>query len=196
MADTNPPKPNLFYKSLGLFLGIMIFFLALFFLSQAGYITLPFMEKSQEGIEVPVKNNTVVPNEMPQIFDIKISSLTCKWTVKTGDYGVKSDCVRIISRGTAQGPVGARVELPLLSWSTDAFDCGAWTHKTGALVAVGHTCVRNEGQPEKTSWTVDTEGDECPTKNYYSSERSHSVKIYSDGDLEPQKEDSKSVVCQ
>lgn len=153
----------------------------------------------------PSENETVIPEETPNdnvlqeilpVFDVKINSLTCKWNVKTSEYGVKSDCIRIISNGTAQGPIGTRLELSLLSWSTDLFDCGAWTHKTGALIAVGHTCIRNEGQPEKTNWIVDTGGDDCPLKNYYNNERSHSAKIYNNDDLEPQKEDSKSVVCQ
>ena|GEM_PF-2979865 len=128
--------------------------------------------------------------------DVKISSLTCDWTVKTDKYGNKNDCVRIISKGIAQGPIGARVELPILSWSDDIFDCSVWTHKTGALIAVGHTCVREEGQPEKTNWTVDTGGEECPLKNYFNSERSHSVKIYNNDELNPQKEDIKNTLCQ
>ncbi len=144
-----------------------------------------------------VKNETPQsPPPKPEIFDVKINEMSCKWTVKTGDYNVKSDCVRIISRGTAQGPVGARLELPLLAWSTDNFDCGNWTHKTGALIAVGSTCVRKEGQPETTNWMVNTGGDDCPTKNYFNSDRSHSVKIYKDNDLDPQKEDKRNTVCQ
>ena len=92
--------------------------------------------------------------------------------------------------------LGARLELPILAWSTDKFTCGAWTLRTGARIAVGSTCVREEGQPESTSWTVDTEGNECPLKDYFSTEISHTVKIYKDDDLTPQKEDSKRAVCQ
>jgi phosphoglycolate phosphatase-like HAD superfamily hydrolase len=43
---------------------------------------------------------------------------------------------------------GARLELPILAWSTDRFNCGAWTLRTGARIAVGSTCVRKEGRPE------------------------------------------------
>lgn len=136
------------------------------------------------------------PLEKPEMFDVKINTLNCSWNVKTNEYGTKSDCIRIISKGTAQGSVGARVELPLLSWSDDKFDCGNWTHKTGALIAVGHTCVRREGQPETTIWTVDTEGDNCPLKNYFNNNRNYSVKIYENDDLAPKKEDKKSTVCQ
>jgi hypothetical protein len=92
--------------------------------------------------------------------------------------------------------LGARLELPILAWSTDKFTCGAWTLRTGARIAVGSTCVQKEGQPELTSWTVDTEGNECPLKDYFSTEISHTVKIYKDDDLTPQKEDSKRAVCQ
>ena len=136
------------------------------------------------------------PTTAAAIFDVKISSLTCSWTVKTGDYGVKSDCVRIVSTGAAKGPVGARLELPILAWSDDKFNCGSWTLRTGARVAVGSTCIREAGQPESTSWKVDTEGNECPTKSYFSTERSHTVKIYNDDELTPQKADSKTAVCQ
>ncbi len=136
------------------------------------------------------------PQETPEMFDVKITNLTCFWNVKTGEYGTKNDCIRIISAGTAQGPVGARVELPILAWSDDKFDCGVWTHKTGALIAVGHTCVRQEGQHETTTWTVDTEGNDCPLKNYFNNNRSHSVKIYKDDELNPQKEDRKNILCQ
>ncbi|MFH2106890.1 MAG: hypothetical protein ABII22_06540 [Candidatus Micrarchaeota archaeon] len=64
-------------------------------------------------------------------------------------------------------------------------------HKTGALVAVGHTCVRKQGQPEAINWTVDTEGNDCPLKEYFSSSRAYRVKIYNSDDLEPKKEDEK-----
>ena len=146
--------------------------------------------------EVVCKNTSIAVKPAPEIFDVKINSFSCAWTVKTGDYNIKSDCVRIISKGTAQGPIGARVELPILSWSDDKFDCGAWTLKTGALIAVGSTCVRKEGQPETTNFTVDTEGNECPVKNYFNNDRTYSVKIYKNNDIYPEKEDSKTTPCQ
>jgi hypothetical protein len=139
---------------------------------------------------------TIPPTTPQATFDVKITSFTCTWTVKTGDYGVKSDCVRIIAQGTARGPVGARLELPILAWSDDTFNCGQWTLKKGALIAVGSTCVRKDGQPESTTWIADTGGDNCPLKDYFNNERSHTVKIYKDNDLTAQKEDSKRAVCQ
>ena len=145
----------------------------------------------------PIINDSLAENDsmQPVIFNAKIDSLTCKWFVKTGDYDVKSDCIQIISKGTAQGPIGARLELPILAWSDDKFDCGTWTHKTGALVAVGHTCFRAEGQPEQTNWTVDTENDNCPLKDYFDSSRSYGIKIYEKDSLYAEKEDSKNVQC-
>jgi hypothetical protein len=150
------------------------------------------------SLTVKPKSEEIIPNETnpPETFDVKITSLTCDWTVKTGDYGVKSDCVRITSKGTAQGAVGARLELPILVWSDDKFDCGNWTLRTGALIAVGSTCVRKEGQPETTTWTVDTGGDDCPLKDYFNNDRSYSVKIYLNNDIYPQKEDAKNTQCQ
>jgi hypothetical protein len=127
--------------------------------------------------------------------DVNISSFTCSLTTVTDNYGNKLDYVRAIVKGTAQGPVGARVELPILVWSDDKFDCGNWTHKTGALIAVGHTCVRKEGQPETTSWTVDTGGEEQGGWLKGKS-RSYSAKIYLNSDLNPQKVASKTTQCQ
>jgi hypothetical protein len=135
------------------------------------------------------------PTTAAAVFDVKINSLSCVWTVKTGDYNVKSNCVRIISNGTARGPVGARLELPILSWSDDKFTCGSWTLKKGALIAVGSTCVREAGQPESTSWKVDTEGNECPLKEYFATQITHTVKIYNDDDLTPQAQDSETAGC-
>ena len=135
------------------------------------------------------------PTTTPTNFEVKINTLSCTWSVKTGDYGVKSDCVRIISGGTVKGPVGARLELPILAWSTDKFTCGAWTLKAGALIAVGSTCRREAGQPESTTWTADTGGNECPLKDYFATSITHTVKIYNDDDLTPQKVDNKTAVC-
>lgn len=152
-----------------------------------------------ENISANISNGTsenLSIAQPPEIFDVKIKSLTCDWTVKTDQYNVKSDCVRGIANGTAQGPVGTRVELPLFIWSDDTWDCGEWTHQTGALIAAGHTCVRKEGQPESTNWTVDTGSDRCPLKNYFDNERSYSAKIYKDDELEPRQQDSKTVVCE
>ena len=133
------------------------------------------------------------PTTTAAVFDAKINSLSCTWTVKIGDYNVKSDCVRIISNGTARGPVGARLELPILSWSDDKFTCGAWTLHSGARIAVGSTCRREAGQPESTTWKVDSEG--CPLKSYFSTEIGHTVKIYNDDDLTPQAQDSETAGC-
>ena len=150
---------------------------------------------------IPVTTPSVSPPTVPpttpatETFDVTMNPLNCTWTVKIGDYNVRSDCVRISSKGTARGPVGARLELPILAWSDDEFTCGAWTLKKGALIAVGSTCVRGAGQPETTTWTVDTGSDNCPLKDYFDNERSHTVKIYNDDDLTPQKEATKSVVC-
>ncbi|MBW2963981.1 hypothetical protein KY363_00840 [Candidatus Woesearchaeota archaeon] len=147
--------------------------------------------------ESPEVNETPSPPEpVLEIFDVNIDEFSCKWTKKTGDYGVTSDCVQAISKGTAQGPVGARLELPLIVWSTDTYDCGVWTEKVGALIAVGHTCIRMEGQPEKTNWTVDTGSDGCPLKGYFENSRTHTVKIYLDDELDPRDSDSEAVVCQ
>ena len=128
-------------------------------------------------------------------FDVIINSLTCTWSVKTGAYNVKSDCVRVISNGTAKGPVGARLELPILEWSDDTFDCGSWTYKAGALIAVGGTCTRGANQPESTAWKVDTGGNECPTKSYFASSITHTVKIYNDNEITPQDTDSQTAKC-
>jgi len=143
--------------------------------------------------------STTEPTTLPQhpeTFEVKITLLTCHWTPKVGEYGAKSDCVQIISKGAAQGPVGARLELPFLAWSTDGFDCGVWGHETGALVGAGHTCVRGEGQPEKTNWTVNTGGDDCPLKDYFKNDISHTVKLYRRDAVTPEKVAAQHTVCQ
>ena len=141
--------------------------------------------------ETPVE--TPVEPVVQEVFDVKINSFTCEWRVKTGDYGVKSDCVTIIANGTAEGPLGARLELPIASWSNDKFDCGAWTLRGGAFLTVGSTCIHEEGQPENTGWEVVAEG--CPLKDYYDNKRAYSAKLYKDDEMQPVKQDRKEVVC-
>jgi hypothetical protein len=137
----------------------------------------------------------VTTTPQPASFDVTINSLTCTWFVKTVSPNVRTDCVRIISNGTAKGPVGARLELPILAWSDDKFDCGSWTYKSGALIAVGSTCTRGANQPESTAWTVDTEGDNCPMKEYFATSITHTVKIYNDNEIFPQDTDSRTAKC-
>ena len=132
----------------------------------------------------------------PAIFDVKIASATCQWSVKTGESGNPIDCLRVIVTGTATGPVGARLELPILVWSDDKIDCGAWTHYAGALITVGNTCRRKAGQPETTTWTVDTGGDDCPLKYGFKNSRTYNVKIYDNNDLYEKKKDAKNYLCQ
>jgi hypothetical protein len=192
-------------KNLGFGIAVAAIILAVLV---SGCVQQPGVEPVTPGTTPTVSPPTTIPGTTPspptvppttpetETFDVKMNPLNCTWTVKTGDYGVKSDCVRISSRGTARGPVGARLELPILAWSDDTFTCGAWTLKKGALIAVGSTCVRGEGQPETTTWTVDTGSDNCPLKNYFNNQRSYTVNIYKDDDLTPQKTDSRGAVCQ
>ena len=192
-------------KNLGFGIAVAAIILAVLV---SGCVQQPGVEPVTPGTTPTVSPPTTIPGTTPspptvppttpetETFDVKMNPLNCTWTVKTGDYGVKSDCVRISSRGTARGPVGARLELPILAWSDDTFTCGAWTLKKGALIAVGSTCVRGEGQPETTTWTVDTGSVNCPLKNYFNNQRSYTVNIYKDDDLTPQKTDSSGAVCQ
>lgn len=144
---------------------------------------------------IPDKNDDVGPDETLGVFDVKISSYTCVLTdvTKGGEsYKYVLTYVRAIMSGTAQGPVGARAYLTDLIWVTDKFDCGAWTYESYGI------CVRKEGQPETTAWSVDTEGDEQGGW-LKGTTLSDTVGIYKMGDNyyldDPQKEDTKSVVC-
>ncbi|MFH2028961.1 MAG: LamG-like jellyroll fold domain-containing protein [Nanoarchaeota archaeon] len=119
-----------------------------------------------------------------------ITSFTCNWNSNT------NNCFRAVVKGTARGPVGTRLELPILVWSDDNFDCGSWKHSTGALVTVGHTCSRREGDPDTMNWTVDTGGNECPAKYGFSNNRKYTVKVYKDNEIYPLAQDNKSVTCQ
>jgi len=132
----------------------------------------------------------------PAIFDVKIISATCKWSVKTGASGNPIDCLRAIVTGTATGPVGARLELPILIWSDNKIDCGAWTHYSGAFITVGDTCRRKVGQPETTTWTVDTGGDDCPLKYGFNNNRTYNVKIYDNDEIYEKKKDTINYLCQ
>jgi len=142
------------------------------------------------------KPKTTTSQVTPAIFDVKIASTTCKWSVKTGGSGYPIDCLRAVVSGTATGPVGARLELPILVWSDDKVDCGAWTHYPGALVTVGNTCRRKAGQPETTIWTVDTGGDDCPLKYGFKNSYTYIVKIYDNNDIHEKSKDTKNYLCQ
>jgi len=137
----------------------------------------------------------IKPVKKAAVFDVKISPFTCSLNTVTDQYGNKIDYIRAIAKGTVQGPVGARVELPILIWSTDKEDCGDWTYHSGALIAVGGTCVRKAGQPEITSWTVDT-GGENQGGWLKGKSISYSAAIYNDDDIYSKKTDKTSVVCQ
>lgn len=129
------------------------------------------------------------------IADVKISSFTCSLNTVPTSYGSSPVYVRAVVKGTAQGQVGARLELPILIWSDDKFDCGNWTLSKGALIAVGSTCARKAGQPETTTWTVDTGGEEQGgwlkgTSRFYS------TKIYMNNNIYPEKADNRTTLCQ
>ncbi|MBU0761775.1 MAG: hypothetical protein KKD39_02015 [Candidatus Altiarchaeota archaeon] len=143
-----------------------------------------------------IKSTTTSTLKEPlKVFDVRITSFTCTLNAVADKYGNKLDSVRATVKGTAQGPVGARVELPSIIWSDDNFDCGVWTLKSGALTTVGDTCVRGVGQPETTNWVVDTGGEEQGGWLRGKS-RSFNAKIYMGSNLKPEKEDIKSTFCQ
>lgn len=130
-------------------------------------------------------------------YDLKASSSSCVLTnVPTGLGFEQQAYVRAMVSGTAKGPVGTRVELPILIWSTDIWNCGDWTLTTGAWIAVGNTCTRKEGQPETTTWTVDTGGEEFGA--YLRGEsRFYTSKLYKkDSILDFEKQVTANYTCQ
>ena len=131
----------------------------------------------------------------PEVFELQISSSTCALNAVTASWGGQVIYVRAIVSGTAQGPVGTRLELPLLIWSDDKWNCGDWTYHSGALIAVGGSCVRQAGQPEMTGWTVDTGGEEQGDW-LKGKTRSYTAKIYRQKELSPKKEAKTTMVCQ
>jgi len=152
----------------------------------------------QERDEKPAVTSSTthsVQETSPDMFDVKVSSLTCTWAVKARGNGVNADCVRVVASGSARGPVGSRLELPILSWSDDNFDCGSWTEMDGALIAVGHSCIRGLGRPETTRWQVDTGGDDCPLKDYFNKNIGYAVKLYRGGEINPVKVDETAAAC-
>lgn len=127
-------------------------------------------------------------------FNVKISSSTCTLITQTADWGDVT-YVHAVVNGTAQGPVGARVELPILIWSDDKWSCGDWTLTTGALIAVGSTCTRKEGQSETTTWTIDT-GSEKQGEFLRGKTRFYTAKIYQKGELYSKVEAKSTYICQ
>lgn len=134
-----------------------------------------------------------------ETFDVKINSLNCFFTFSPNEYGTAVRHNRVIVRGTAQGPVGARLELPILGWPTDVWDCGGWALTTGGYVTVGDTCIRREGQPETTNWSVDTGGEETGGYEIGDAE-SYTAELFSKDpfadNLLPRKVAQTSTVCQ
>jgi hypothetical protein len=128
-------------------------------------------------------------------YDVKVSSSTCILERRMISESDTITNVRAIMRGTAKGPVGARVELPLVIWSDDKWFCGDWTYSPGALIAVGGTCTRQEGQPTSTEWTVDTGGEEQGAW-LEGKLRSYNAKIYKQGALTAEKEYPVAYTCE
>lgn len=159
----------------------------------------PLLPKGQQiSVDVYIIGTPIIAENVTKnvTADVKISSFSCSLNTVTNKYGTKIEYVRAIVKGTAQGPVGARVELPILIWSDDKWDCGNWTLNAGALIAVGSTCVRKQGQSETTTWTVDTGGEEQGSWLKGKS-RFYSVKIYNThNDLNPQAADNRTTPCQ
>ncbi|HWQ99619.1 MAG TPA: hypothetical protein VN397_02090 [Candidatus Methylomirabilis sp.] len=134
-----------------------------------------------------------------EIFDVKVNSLTCnRYNVEPS----QSTRIRANMNGTAQGPVGAEIRVPILLFIDDKVDCGAWTYGGAYARAYGgrfmyEICTRKEGQPETTTWSVDTGGEEVG-EWLSGTKLSKTVGIYKDRfDSDPlyQEEESWSVVC-
>lgn len=137
---------------------------------------------------------TTTPIIVTDTYDIAISSSTCALESRIASYGTSVVYVHAKVNGTVQGPVGTRVELPILIWSDDNWYCGDWTLTKGALIAVGSTCTRQEGQPEVTTWVVDT-GGEDQGSFLIGKSRSYSAKVYKKGAISPEKVATSSMPC-
>ena len=128
-------------------------------------------------------------------YDVKITSSTCDFVTGTDQYGNSLNHIRAITSGTVQGPVGTRLELPILVWSDDKWSCGDWTYSSGAWIAVGDTCTRQEGQPETSTWSVDTGGEE-QGDFLKGKTRTYTAKIYKKGSIFSEKVASTTYTCQ
>lgn len=138
---------------------------------------------------------TTTPIIVTDTYDVSISSSTCILESRPTSYGTSLVYVRARVNGIAEGPLGTRVELPFIIWPDDNWYCGDWTLTTGALVAVGSTCTRQEGQPEETTFIVDTGGEEQGSF-LAGKTRSYSAKIYKKGALFSEKVATSSMICQ
>jgi hypothetical protein len=159
-------------------------------------IDLTKINLSDKDATTSVATSTPPPPVVTTVdYDVKIVSSTCGFTPFTSNYGTALEHVRAVISGTAQGPVGARLELPIPVWSDDVWNCGDWTKTSGALITVGSTCTRKEGQATTTTWTVDTGGEEQGSF-LKGKTRYYTAKIYKKGDIYSQKEDQTSYICQ
>jgi len=66
--------------------------------------------------------------------------------------------IHMAAAGTASGPIGYEVDLILVSGaetnqdSTIKLDCGAWAK---GMIGEESTCVREEGDPDSTTWSIE-----------------------------------------
>ncbi|MBN3037117.1 MAG: putative Ig domain-containing protein [Candidatus Diapherotrites archaeon] len=86
---------------------------------------------------------------------IAITSLKCNVLSRDGEKGTPLygwGVVQYVVTGTASGPVDSSFDLPYW-WPEDFDNCGSWVAQGGG----GTLCVREDGFPETTSWSVETQ---------------------------------------
>lgn len=120
--------------------------------------------------------------------DVKIDTFTCSDNQRNR-WGALE--IRGIAAGTAQGPVGTRLELPDLLWSNNKDTCADWTFRAAYTVnGENHrpSCYRKAGQPETTTWRQTTTfeiADSGPYGPDYYKNRTYSASVYMDDELTP-----------
>lgn len=117
--------------------------------------------------------------------DVRITSFNCSDDKKNklGDMFV----LRTFASGIAQGPVGARLELPFWISSGDKQTCANWTRTTGMYSTNSgpgsSTCTRKYGQPEMTTWTSEMM-QEVTYRGVFKN-MTYTVKMYMNKELSP-----------
>ncbi len=114
------------------------------------------VEREKEILAEPTLPSQPAPTPQPVEESVPdyghtLESSSCSRSQKPGTISTFWD-MRIVAQGTAWGPVGSSVFMS--GWGYE-HTCGAWTN-VNPKSSNGQYCKRGPGDPEKTTWTLDS----------------------------------------
>lgn len=207
MAKENPaikPRPKLTFVQWIVF--TIVFAVIVFGFQTFGLIKFPSFNKNNSGSSnfqdgSSTNNNNVVSTNNPvsgkpssntdtQKLFLKIDSGECKSyrEVETKNDGIAIDTI-IVGSGSAGGRVGDGIVITTNPGYTGGYlghtdfgeglSCSSWTAKKSQGADYSYECVREQGQPFTTTWTIIAQGPNYATK--LGRERSIYLMGYHDG---------------